>query len=86
MNDLRDLTLILRSRFPIVVVETHEETRFLDLIERVAALYAAHGAEQTVTIAGLLSEVDRIRPASAAMEAETQRLRAWAAGRTIPAH
>lgn len=38
MNDHRDLTLIIRSRFPVVVVETHEESRFLDLIERVAKL------------------------------------------------
>ncbi|HET9403804.1 MAG TPA: AAA family ATPase, partial [Burkholderiales bacterium] len=38
MNDVRDFTLILRSRFPIVVVETHEEPRVLELIERAARL------------------------------------------------
>ena len=38
MNDTRDFTLILRSRFPIVVVETHEEPRVLELIERAARL------------------------------------------------
>jgi AAA+ superfamily predicted ATPase len=38
MNDVKDFTLILRSRFPIVVVETHEEPRVLELIERVARL------------------------------------------------
>jgi AAA+ superfamily predicted ATPase len=38
MNDVKDLTLILRSRFPIVVVETHEEPQVLELIERAARL------------------------------------------------
>jgi SpoVK/Ycf46/Vps4 family AAA+-type ATPase len=38
MNDQRDLTLIIRSRFPIVLVETHEESRMLALLERVAQL------------------------------------------------
>jgi len=27
MNDQRDLTVVLKSRFPLVVVETHEEAR-----------------------------------------------------------
>ena len=34
MNDLHDLTLILQSRFPLVVVETHEEPRVLALLEQ----------------------------------------------------
>jgi SpoVK/Ycf46/Vps4 family AAA+-type ATPase len=38
MNDLHDLTVIIKSRFPIVVVETHEEPRVLSLLERVANL------------------------------------------------
>ncbi len=38
MNDVRDFTLILRSRFPIVVVETHEEPRVLSLLDKVARL------------------------------------------------
>ncbi|MBM3340585.1 MAG: AAA family ATPase [Betaproteobacteria bacterium] len=38
MNDERDLTLIIRSRFPIVAIETHEELRALALLERVARL------------------------------------------------
>lgn len=36
MNDVKDLALILRSRFPVVVVETHEEPRVLALLEKVA--------------------------------------------------
>ena len=38
MNDVKDLTLILRSRFPIVVVETPEENRVMELLEQVANL------------------------------------------------
>ena len=33
MNDLHDLTLILQSRFPLVVIETHEEPRVLALLD-----------------------------------------------------
>jgi hypothetical protein len=29
VNDQRDLTVVLKSRFPLVVVETHEEARAL---------------------------------------------------------
>ena len=35
MNDLHDLQLLLHSRFPIIVVETHEEARLLGLLDRV---------------------------------------------------
>jgi AAA+ superfamily predicted ATPase len=38
MNDVKDLTLIIRSRIPIVVVETQEEPRVLELLEQVARL------------------------------------------------
>jgi hypothetical protein len=38
MNDLHDLTLILKSRFPIVTIETHEEPRVRALLERIANL------------------------------------------------
>ena len=36
MNDQRDFEVILNSRFPLVAVETHEETRLTTMIERVA--------------------------------------------------
>ena len=38
MNDQHDLEVILLSRFPIVLIETHEEARVLDLLERVCNL------------------------------------------------
>ena len=36
MNDQRDLALLLKSRFPLVVIETHEEARALQLLERIS--------------------------------------------------
>jgi SpoVK/Ycf46/Vps4 family AAA+-type ATPase len=38
VNDQRDLALILRSRFPIVLIETHEEPRAVELLERICNL------------------------------------------------
>ena len=38
MNDRWDLMLILRSHFPIVLIETHEKTRVIALLEQVARL------------------------------------------------
>jgi SpoVK/Ycf46/Vps4 family AAA+-type ATPase len=40
MNDRRDLDLVLRAAVPIVVVETSDETRFLDLLRDVCARMA----------------------------------------------
>ncbi len=37
-NTLHDLSLIIRSRFPVVQIETREETRIMKLLERVANL------------------------------------------------
>lgn len=37
-DTLHDLALIIRSRFPVVQVETREETRIMKLLERVASL------------------------------------------------
>jgi SpoVK/Ycf46/Vps4 family AAA+-type ATPase len=36
MNDQRDFEVIINSRFPLVAVETHEETRLVAMVERVA--------------------------------------------------
>jgi hypothetical protein len=35
MHDQHDLSLILDSRVPLVVVETHDESRFLDFLKGV---------------------------------------------------
>lgn len=36
MSDQRDLALLLKSRFPLVLIETHEEARAVGLLERIA--------------------------------------------------
>ena len=38
MNDQHDLDLMVVSRFPIILIESHEEARVLDLLERVCNL------------------------------------------------
>ena len=38
MDERQDFTLILKSRFPLVVLETHEEARALGLIENICRL------------------------------------------------
>jgi hypothetical protein len=35
MHDQHDLGLILESRVPLIVVETHDESRFLKILTRV---------------------------------------------------
>ena len=49
MNDFNDLQLALNSHFPIVVVETHEEHRVLDLLSRALAEGARALVKWTVT-------------------------------------
>jgi SpoVK/Ycf46/Vps4 family AAA+-type ATPase len=38
MDDAHDLSLILKSRFPIILIETHEEARVLALLEKLSSL------------------------------------------------
>ncbi|AQS39718.1 AAA+ family ATPase [Shewanella psychrophila] len=38
MQDIRDLTGVLRSNTPIVIIETYEEYRVIDLLKRVSAV------------------------------------------------
>jgi len=67
MNDQRDLTIVLKSRFPLVVVATHEEAR------------------RPLDTALVAEELARTRPLSVVMAERVAELRAWAAGRTVPA-
>src|SRR5215211_3523413 len=34
MNELKDLLVLIKSRFPIVIIESHEEPRALSLLEK----------------------------------------------------
>jgi SpoVK/Ycf46/Vps4 family AAA+-type ATPase len=49
MSDLADLELIVRSRVPIVLVETHEENRALDMFRRLALTLQTPTYRWTVT-------------------------------------
>ena len=51
----------------------------------VAALYAAHASAQQATAAHVLAETRRTRPLAVLMREHIAHLRAWAAGRTVPA-
>ena len=37
MNDQRDLEVMIASRYPIIAIETQEESRVLKLLSRIAA-------------------------------------------------
>ena len=43
MSDRKDLELVLQSGVPIVVIETHDEARFLDILVKIAVGAPAHG-------------------------------------------
>ena len=49
MNDAHDLEIIIRSRIPIIVIETHEEQRVVDLFRSIALRLAKPLFKWTVT-------------------------------------
>ena len=85
-SEREELQLLLRSRFPIIVVETAEERRFLDLIENVAnaAAYAAHADHQPLETRHLLEELRSTRPLAVVRAEKVADLREWARERTVP--
>lgn len=50
----------------------------------VAALYAAHAQDKTLTSAHILNELSQTRPLSVVMQERIAELRHWAQGRTVP--
>ncbi|NEX18845.1 AAA family ATPase [Thiorhodococcus mannitoliphagus] len=52
----------------------------------VSALFADSGENSTVSTETLLAEMASTQPLSVVMDAQIQRLRAWASERTVPAH
>lgn len=52
----------------------------------VSALYAGEAETRPPDTATLLAELDRTQPLSVVMDVQIQALRAWAQGRTVPAH
>ena len=51
----------------------------------VSALYEAHALQQPLATEHIRAEVSRTRPLAVVMRDKIQRLRAWAAERTVPA-
>jgi len=49
MNDIYDLELTIRSRIPIIVIETHEENRVVEMFKRIAIRFATPLFRWTVT-------------------------------------
>jgi SpoVK/Ycf46/Vps4 family AAA+-type ATPase len=52
----------------------------------VSALYAAEAETRPPDTQSLLTELERTQPLSVVMDTQIQALRAWAEGRTVPAH
>ncbi len=52
----------------------------------VSALYGMEGETRGLDTRGLLAELGRTQPLSVIMDVQIQALRAWAKGRTVPAH
>lgn len=69
MAEQRDLALLLKSRFPLVVVETHEEARAVALLER-----CCNQAQWPFYTWSIADGLRRVMPAEA--EAETHELTA----------
>jgi hypothetical protein len=99
MNDQHDLTLILKSRFPLVIIETPEEPRVLALLERITNLeemplfkwsvtdgIRRHNKTELLATDHLTAELKRTKPLSVVRAEEMQALREWAADRTVMAH
>ena len=61
MQDIRDLTAVLRSKTPIVVIETYEEYRVVDMLKRIANVL--YQPLFTWSITQGLTRVDKPMPA-----------------------
>jgi SpoVK/Ycf46/Vps4 family AAA+-type ATPase len=52
----------------------------------VSALYATQTGDEALSTDTLIAELQRTQPLSVVMDANIERLRAWASERTVPAH
>jgi|SRR5450631_921066 hypothetical protein len=91
-----DLEVLLRSRVPLIVVESRDESRVLKLLQRACrrapgvmpAPVAARAGDLTgkrPSVQAILAEMTATRPLSILMAERISALRRWAAGRTVPA-
>ena len=86
MEVLKDLELLVLSRYPMIAVETYEEERIEEILKAVvSALYTAFAHGDDLNTPLVLDEIKATRPLSVTRHEEVAALRAWACGRTVPA-
>ena len=85
-SPLRDLEAIIRSRTPLIAMESTEEPQIVAEIEQaiVSAMYSARARQHNLTQEDLLTEIRQTRPLSVVMAEKVQETRDWAASRTVP--
>ena len=81
MDALRTLEILITSRTPFIAIETLEEDRVEQALERVAQRLNI----PLFTTAHILEEIKATRPLSVTRAEEIDALREWAKGRTVPA-
>ncbi|PHS23228.1 MAG: hypothetical protein COA83_10270 [Methylophaga sp.] len=102
MPELKDLEIALRSDTPIIVIETQEEPRAVDLdklavnsaefsgaeIEQaiISAIYSADAKNLIANTDIVIDELFRTQPLAIVMSEKIGGLRSWAKGRAVAAH
>ena len=87
-TDLKDLGLLLDSKVPVLVIESFEEPRVLEMITRLAvklvsALYTVSAIEESLTPQQLIETIHGTHPLSVVMREKIQGLRLWAKERCV---
>ena len=81
MDALRTLEILITSRTPFIAIETLEEDRVEQALERVAQRLNI----PLFTTEHILEEIKATRPLSVTRAEEIDALGEWAKGRTVPA-
>jgi len=82
-NDIHDLELLLRSRVPLIVIETRDEKRVKQLFTKIAIKLTMPVMAWSATTG--LQRID-FEATPQVMAEKVARLRAWAATRTVSAN
>ena len=93
MDALRTLEILITSRTPLIAIETLEEERVEQALERVAQrlripLFVwtmTRGLRRAGALDALYEEIRATKPLSVTRAEEVQDLREWARGRAVPA-
>ncbi len=98
MDTLRTLEILITSRTPLIAIETLEEERAEQILERVAGRLRIPlfvwtmtrglrraGAGASLSTDLILEELKATKPLSVTRAEDVEELRKWARGRTVPA-